>query len=180
MGGQDKGLLSWRGLPLARHVAQALAPQVDTLRLNANRHEPDYRAWGWAVHPDDPDLPRAGGPLIGILTALRHTPAPWVQIAPCDSPCLPADLVSTLLAAALHGNADIAVPISSGGADEARHHWTTILAHRRTLPSLEQAVANGERRVRDWIAMNRWIGVSFDRPDAFVNLNTPEAFHATP
>lgn len=180
MGGQDKGLLAWHGAPLARQAAERLAPQVGTLRLNANRHMAEYGAWGWPVHPDAADLPGAAGPLIGILTALRHTPAPWVQVVPCDSPRLPADLVATLLAAAARHHADIAVPTSLGDAGELRHHWTTILVHRRTLPTLEQAVANGERRVRSWIAMNRWFGVSFDRSAEFMNLNTPEALHATP
>ncbi len=186
MGGQDKGLLTWHGTPLARQVAWRLAPQVRTLRLNANRHAADYGAWGWAVYPDDSDLPPTAGPLIGILTGLRHTPSPWVQIAPCDSPRLPADLVATLLAAARRDGADIAVATSlgqTGAADDAaerRHHWTTILVHRRTLPTLEQAVASGERRVRSWIAMNRWIGVSFERSAEFMNINTPGALHATP
>ncbi|RZL10995.1 MAG: molybdenum cofactor guanylyltransferase [Rubrivivax sp.] len=180
MGGQDKGLLAWHGAPLARQAALRLAPQVGSLRLNANRHAAEYSAWGWPVHQDDPDLPCAAGPLIGMLTALRHTAAPWVQVVPCDSPQLPEQLVATLLAAAIRDQADIAVPTSRGDADAWRHHWTTILVHRRTLPTLEQAVASGERRVRSWIAMNRWIGVSFERSAEFMNINTPEALHATP
>ncbi|MFA9236407.1 NTP transferase domain-containing protein, partial [Klebsiella pneumoniae] len=38
MGGIDKGLQALNGRPLWRHVAEALAPQVDELVISANRH----------------------------------------------------------------------------------------------------------------------------------------------
>ncbi len=181
MGGQDKGLLTWQGQPMALQVAQRLSPQLSRLSLNANRHQTDYAAWGWPVHADDPDLPASAGPLIGILTGLRRTPLPWLQCAPCDSPCLPADLVARLLGAAITAKADIAVPVTTDASDgQPRHHWTTVLVHRRARASLEAAVASGERRVRDWVAMNVWTGVSFGASADFVNFNTPEAFHGTP
>jgi molybdopterin-guanine dinucleotide biosynthesis protein A len=44
MGGVDKGLLPWQGLPLAWHVAQRLEPQVRQVQVNANRHMSQYAA----------------------------------------------------------------------------------------------------------------------------------------
>lgn len=181
MSGRDKGLIMWKGQPLAWQVAHRLRPQVDALWINANRHLDAYQTWGWPVAPDEADLPRAGGPLTGILTALRRVHHPWLMIAPCDSPMLPADMVARLLRQATQCDADIAVPVTGPGGDGLpMHHWTTILVHRRTQTRLEDAFAAGERRVRAWVAMNTWIGVSFDGSADFMNINTPEALHGTP
>lgn len=178
MGGQDKGLLHLRGQAMAWQVAQALSPQVRQLSINANRHLDQYRQWPWPVMPDDTDLPTRSGPLVGILTGLRHTSADWLQLAPCDSPLLPDDLVRQLHDAALAHGADIAVPWTRDDlSGDARHHWTTALLARRTLPSLEWAVRSGERRVHRWMTQQRWIGVCFAASAAFANINTPETLH---
>lgn len=47
MGGIDKGLQALNGRPLWRHVAEALAPQVDELVISANRHLEQWRASGY-------------------------------------------------------------------------------------------------------------------------------------
>lgn len=179
MGGLDKGLLDWKGQPMAWRVAQRLAPQVSRLTINANRHADTYAQWPWPVRPDDEDLPIESGPLIGILTGLRHCSSPWLQVQPCDSPTLPVDMVTRLLQAAEQADADVAVPVTSASATEPeRHHWTCPLIRIGTRHSLEAAVREGERRVRHWVTQGRWIGVSFGRADAFININAPETLHA--
>ena len=172
MGGADKGLISWQGLPLAWHVAQRLEPQVCQVRVNANRHLSQYAAWPWRPRPDDADLPQAFGPLAGMLTGLRHTQSEWLLTVPCDTPKLPGDLAIRLLAQAQVAGADIAVPMTQAeGESAARHHWTCALIRRSLLPTLEAAVGRGEPRVRDWITQQRWTGVSFRAVDAFQNFN---------
>lgn len=52
MGGIDKGLQALNGRPLWRHVAEALAPQVDELVISANRHLEQWRASGYPVFRD--------------------------------------------------------------------------------------------------------------------------------
>lgn len=164
---------------MAWQVAQRLAPQVSRLSINANRHLDIYARWPWLVCPDDIDLPLESGPLIGILTGLRHATASWLQVQPCDSPSLPIDLVTQLLQAAEQAQADIAVPVTPAHLNETeRTHWTCALIRTSTRDSLEAAVQQGERRVRQWITQGRWIGVSFDRADAFININAPETLHA--
>lgn len=173
MGGLDKGLLHWQGMPLAWQVASRLAPQVDRLQVNANRHQNQYAAWPWAVCPDDADLPQAFGPLAGMLTGLRHTQAKWLLTVSCDTPQIPADLAAQLLAQAQASDADIAVPLTQADGEAPRHHWTCALIRRQLLPTLEAAVARGDARVRDWITHQRWTGVSFPEAKAFQNFNQP-------
>jgi molybdenum cofactor guanylyltransferase len=181
MGGQDKGLLPWHDTPLALHVARILAPQVHQLTLNANRHLDQYARWGWPVQPDATALPPKAGPLAGMLTGLQHTTAPWVQFSPCDSPSLPPDLVTTLHQAAAKAQALVAVPISIDPVTgEQRHHWTTALLHRDCTPVLADKFQQGERRVGECLRACPWIGVCFERPADFLNINTPETMHGTP
>lgn len=183
MGGVNKGLQGYRGQALTRWVVQALKPQTSTLHINANRDPADYARLLQDEHsqgqvwPDDPDIHAALGPLAGILTGLRHATTPWLLSAACDTPVLPPTLVECLLRHAIDHHADIAVPITHDAQGEAWHHWTCALIHTRSRPSLEDALARGERRVGPWIQGRPWIGVSFDDPALFININTLETLH---
>ena len=53
MGGVDKGLQNYLGMPLAQHALQRLAPQVGKLMINANRNLSAYESMGVPVWPDD-------------------------------------------------------------------------------------------------------------------------------
>lgn len=193
MGGVDKGLQSWRGRPLAHWVMGALRPQVRGMGVCANRNLPSYGELlsdvcepfsepgkgNLGTHPDDPDLPARSGPLAGILTGLRRCPTDWLQLAACDTPGLPGDLVERLLGAA--SDADIAVPctedIGPDGRVEPRPHWTCALVHKRATPELAAAFVKGERKVGQWIRSQRWVAVSFAAASDFENMNTLETLH---
>ena len=51
MDSRDKGLVEFRGKPMVAHVIERLAPQVDSLIINANRSLAEYGAFGggWRV-----------------------------------------------------------------------------------------------------------------------------------
>lgn len=139
MHGQDKGLVSWQGRPLAAWVLDSLVAtdraspitsptRLSAIGITANRHADAYRelltqcapvlqegvplAVPTGVLPDDADLPERSGPMAGILTALRHSRSEWVLVLPCDTPRLPHELWPRLLEAALQHHADIAVPVT--------------------------------------------------------------------
>lgn len=184
MGGANKGLQTYQGQALASWAIRALRPQVGALHINANRDLASYEALlkaapasGGHVWPDDPDIQTSLGPLAGILTGLRHVTTPWLMVAACDTPALPPALVSRLHQQALAHHADVAVPVTQDADGETRHHWTCALVHTRTRASLEATLAQGERRVGQWVKSGAWIGVSFDDPAAFININTPETLH---
>ena len=46
MGGVDKGLVSFRGSPMAAHAIARLAPQVGAIVVNANQYADAYAALG--------------------------------------------------------------------------------------------------------------------------------------
>lgn len=165
-GGADKGLQCLEGVPLARRVALALAPQVTALAINANRHGDIYGAWGYPVFGDQrPDYP---GPLAGLLEALGRSPYPWVAAAPCDTPFLPPDLVARL-AQALEENPGEIAAVRSGG----REHPLCCLCPTSLAAPLAAYLDGGGQRVLSWLASRATRWVEFPDPDNFRNLNTP-------
>ncbi len=106
MGGVDKGLQNFRGLPLALHTLMRLQPQVGDVMINANRNLAAYESFGVPVWPDG--LADYAGPLAGFLTGLERCEAPWLLTVPCDTPLFPPDLAARLAQAAMREGADIA------------------------------------------------------------------------
>ena len=81
MGGADKGLLELDGKPLWKHVADTLASQLETVVINANRHQDIYQQSGLKVIPDSlADFP---GPLAGMLSVLQQEKGDWFLFCPC-------------------------------------------------------------------------------------------------
>ncbi len=171
MGGVDKGLQSWRGMPLARHALAQLQQQLDLTALSANRHLDTYRTWGVPVWADLID--GFQGPLAGLHCALSHADTEWVLTVPCDAPNFPQDLAERMWAAVQsEGKAvDVAVAAATQ-VGEPRLHPVFCLLHRRTLPALTAALSSGERRLARWTASQARIVVSWADEAAFANLNT--------
>src|SRR3982751_4442728 len=94
MGGVDKGLQPFRGKPMAAHVLERLAPQVDEILINANRNAEAYAQFGHRVIADE--VAGFAGPLAGFERGLAHASGALVVTVPCDSPFLPVDLVARL------------------------------------------------------------------------------------
>ena len=168
MGGIDKGLQELRGRPLAAWVVERLAPQVDELLINANQNTERYAAFGHRVVADQ--IPDFAGPLAGLHAALSAASHPLVATAPCDSPFLPADLVSRLFSALTASDADLAVARTF---DQPQPVF--CLCRRSVLPHLTEFLAGGGRKIDRWYATLKVVEVSFDdEADAFENINTRE------
>lgn len=167
MGGADKGLVVWRGQPLAAHVLARLAPQVGPLLISANRHAAAYAtlAPGATVLAD---ATPGQGPLGGWLAGLGACTTPWLATAPCDAPHLPLDLVARLLAAAEAEAADAAVATTALGLQP-----TFALLRPQLAASLAAYLASGQRAIRHWLVQQRLAPVRFDDEAAFANFNTP-------
>ncbi|MED5621744.1 molybdenum cofactor guanylyltransferase MobA [Ideonella sp. BN130291] len=173
MQGQDKGLLLHRGRPLVQHALDRLAPQVGPMLISANRHLPAYRSFGTPVCSDT--MPGFPGPLAGWLSALQACRTPYLASVPCDVPGLPLDLVARLARALHQADADIAM-----ARTPEREQPVFALLRHELAPSLEQALARGERRVLGWALEQRMAVVAFADAAAFRNLNTPADLDPSP
>ena len=166
LGGVDKGLQPWRGLPLVDHALARLAPQVGAVMISANRNAPAYASRVARVLADDSgDFP---GPLAGILAGLRAASTPWLAVVPCDSPQLPSDLVQRLA----QGLGDACGAVVQRGE---RLEPVCCLLSTALAEDLARHLAEGGRKVEAWVARHA-ATVRFDRADdaaAFANINTP-------
>jgi len=174
MGGLDKGLQLFDGVPLALHTLRRLQLQVGPSMLNANRNEDQYRGFGVPVFADTvPDYP---GPLAGFITALEHCDTPYLMTVPCDTPLFPTDLVTRLAQALVDAGADVA--LASAPEPDAHGVWVSrsqpvfCLMAQRLLPSLTGFVAGGGRKIDAWTALHKSVLVPFDDAGAFANANT--------
>lgn len=174
MGSVDKGLQIFRGMPMAQHVATRLRPQVTHMMINANRHLAEYAAICAPVWPDA--MPDFAGPLAGLQTGLMHCHTPWLVTAPCDSPCLPEDLVVRLHTGLQLQHADMAVAVT-GPSDQAQSHPVFCLVNTSVLPHLTDFLQSGGRKFDAWYATLSVAHVHFDDDAAFRNINTLDELH---
>lgn len=175
MSGIDKSLALLGGRPLVVHVAERLAPQVETVVVNTNADPRAFADLALSVVAD-----RDGsyaGPLAGILAGIDWTianvpDADAVVTVPVDTPFIPLDLAARLAAASADsGLARIAS--SSGRLHQVVGLWPVVLRDR-----LARWLADdGSRAVRDWLAACPHTIVDFDvraGVDPFFNINTPD------
>ena len=169
MGGIDKGLQLFRGVPMAQHALQRLAPQVHTTAINANRNTARYEAMGVPVWADAlPDYP---GPLAGFLAGLMHAHTPYLLTVPCDSPLFPLDLAARLSHALSTQQADIAMATTfEAGVEQVQPVF--CLLKRSLRASLHAFIESGQRKIDRWTALHRCVLVRFDGARAFANANT--------
>ena len=171
MGGVDKGLQNFRGLPLALHTLMRLQMQTGATMVNANRNLAAYEAFGTPVWPDV--LSDYAGPLAGFLTGLERCETPWLLTVPCDTPLFPLDLAQRLAAAAED---------DSKGQITVRPQPVFCLLRVDLLESLVAFTQAGGRKIDAWTGQHRCAIVPFDQPgddpQAFFNANTLAELHA--
>jgi molybdenum cofactor guanylyltransferase len=175
MGGVDKGLQLLGGVSLVAHVIAKLAPQVAALMINANRNLNAYAEFGVPVWPDEND--DFAGPLAGIQAGLLHCQTPYLVTAPCDSPFLPANLVSQLTAARQNANADLAVATTAGVDDNIntiQAQPVFMLLKTELIVDLNQFLEDGGRKIETWYRRLNYTEVLFADAIAFRNINTPD------
>ena len=169
MGSVDKGLQLFNGKPMAQKVLERLRPQVQHLLINANQNMEAYAAWGAPVWPDA--IAGFAGPLAGLHTGLLHCETPLLVTAPCDSPFLPLDLVTKLMAALQEQDADLAVAVTGQGSTRQPQPVFT-LARVNLLPHLTAFLSSGGRKVDAWYSTLKVAEVGFEDDAAFRNINT--------
>lgn len=166
--GEDKAWSLFRGKPMIEWVRQRVQPQVSTLLVSVSGDSERYRALDLPLLADGG--PAYQGPLSGITTALSAMPTEWLLVVPCDTPQLPADLVSRLAAELVEQQALLAV-----AHDGARRQNLCLLLHKNALPGVERCLRQGENSVHGWLEAAGAVEVDFsDCPEAFLNCNRPE------
>ena len=168
MGGEDKGLLPYRGCPLVSYALHALQQVAGTLLINANRNREEYARFGYPVIPDLTDT--FDGPLAGLLSAMRSAQTDYVLTVPCDCPHVDGLLLSRLYDTLIAGQAEICTAF-----DGERLHPVFLIAECRLADDLADYLASGQRKVETWLRSHKLALADYsDRPELFVNINTRE------
>ena len=177
MGGIDKGLQNFRGLPLTLQTLMRLQLQslpLQEVLINANRNLSAYDSFGVPVWPDTID--GFAGPLAGFLTGMAHCATPLLLTVPCDTPLFPLDLVARLYEAMDTQNADLAMAAAPEEDGAVRPQPVFCLLKIELLESLLKFTQGGGRKIDAWTSQHRCAIVPFDligdSPQAFANANT--------
>jgi len=168
MGGIDKGLVEINGRPMIEWIIERLAPQVDTIVINANRNHDQYARYGYPVVADE--FGDYEGPLAGFAAVMAHAQSGALITVPCDSPVPPPDLAERLVDTLQRDGAELAV-----AHDGDRLQPVYALLPVTLLESLRAFLAAGDRKIDLWYAHHHMATADFsDCRDAFLNLNKPE------
>ncbi|MGH8819678.1 MAG: molybdenum cofactor guanylyltransferase MobA [Rhodoferax sp.] len=185
MGGVDKGLQNFNGMPLALHTMLRLQMQTGHMMINANRNLAAYESFGVPVWPDV--LADYAGPLAGVLTGLERCETLYLVTVPCDTPLFPLDLVARLVQALEREDAEIAMAAGRDSSDAAlpaavRTQPVFCLLRVALLESLAAFTHGGGRKIDAWTAQHKTVVVPFDGPGddarAFFNANTLAELHS--
>ncbi len=168
--GREKAVAVLNGEPLIARVEKVLSCGTSVLAINARMGSAAaaYAAqMGIACLQDgDGDV---AGPLAGVKAGLRWAGSQgldWLATSPCDTPFLPADLVTRL-----HQGAGSfgAIATTRTGAHPLCAIWpTSALAIIETIAD--------HPPMRAVLARIGAMEVMFGEPDAFANLNTPDDY----
>lgn len=169
-----KAVSSLGGAPLLIHVIERLSPQVSALALSVESRNPLFNSYG-LDQIEDPS-PGSQGPLPALLSSLRWLRSlettEWLQLAPCDSPFLPQDLVGRL-------GVQVGVKDARGCIPEFRGELqpTFGLWHLSLLSAVEQAVSQGMRGFKDFLNVHPVSVLEWPEPlsgpkNPFFNINT--------
>jgi molybdopterin-guanine dinucleotide biosynthesis protein A len=181
MGGVDKGLQNFNGVPLALHTLLRLSPQVGDVMINANRNLAAYESFGVPVWPDATQMGDFAGPLAGFMTGLEQCETPYLLTVPCDTPLFPPDLVARLADAIVDSGADFAVASAPEEDGQTRAQPVFCLMGTHMLESLHRFTQDGGRKIDAWTAQHKVAHVPFNLPgddvQAFFNANTLAELH---
>ncbi len=169
MGGVDKGLQNFHGMPMALHALLRLGPQVGEMLINANRNLAAYESMGVPVWPDSTG--DFAGPLAGVAAGLEHCKTDFLVTVPCDSPLFPLDMVERLAQALSDADADIAV-VATREAGTLHTQPVFCLLKATLLTSLNRYLHSGQGKISTWIEQHAFVAVPFDDARAFAGANT--------
>lgn len=164
MNHQDKGLMPFFDRTLIEAVIDKIAPQVDSILINANRHFDDYARFGFPVVCDQ--LSGFLGPLAGIHAGLLASKTDWNLIVSCDTPNLPEDLCLKFIEVSQFKD-----PVFAKTQQQA--HPIIQFIHRDKASAIAHFLNQGQYKPLLFLESIGAKAVNFgDREAEFVNLNT--------
>lgn len=176
MEGRDKLYIEFAGQRLLARIAASLGTRFGDLVAISSRIEA-FDGLGYRVVPDElPD----GGPLVGLLTALRTSTSDWVYLIACDMPFFSAAWVDRLMASLDQSVAGGGHPVAAAARSGPFYEPFHAFYHTSLAPRIEAAIGNGTRPPSIQSVVRPYDMVLVDMAEdyrdgqrLFVNLNRP-------
>ena len=167
LGGVAKGLIEIDGVRMIERVARALRPVTERIVVVSSiEGAGDWLAGADVVTDEQP----GSGPMGGIASALRATGGDVLVVA-WDSNFVRTALLVPLLTAEI-GNDAVVWRLPSGIEP------LIALYRQSALPTIDAALARGERRARDIVSLLRVLALTELPPgcsvESFFSVNTPD------
>jgi molybdopterin-guanine dinucleotide biosynthesis protein A len=173
----EKAWMLHDGKPLLSHVVDSVSPQVDMILISRNNtkdlryDELPYSCISDIKFPgtdNDGQATEQQGPLAGISACARHVKTSLTLVVPCDTPCLPNNLVRKLL----DGLGDASVAVAHDGNNVQP---LVFLAQTIVLAEINTFLKTGRRSVKGWLDGINNNRVYFKSGSGeFENINTVE------
>jgi len=166
-GGQDKGLISFKGQPLIEHALLLTQACCQTTVISANRNLALYQSYGISVVPDvDPGFQ---GPLSGIKACESIIQSKWTLVIACDMPHLNLPLLNRLQAELKASHCSAAVY----GQNDILQCGLFAFENNR-VTDLSTYLSTGNRSIKGWLREQTLLVLDEPNPVYFTNLNSPD------
>ncbi|WLQ14670.1 molybdenum cofactor guanylyltransferase MobA [Hahella aquimaris] len=163
-GGNDKGLLSWRGRPLAEHIHSTFTKTCERVLISCNRNTAQYQRMTPFVFSDA--WGEFAGPLAGIYSAQPYMSKKWLLVSPCDTPLLMPEYALRMFA----GRRDNLINIAWDGE---RLQYLHCLLPASSFEDILRYLQSEGRSVKRWLDSRPLQQIDFsDCPEMFSNINT--------
>ena len=176
MGGLDKGLLLFQGVPLAVRAVRLLAGLFEEVILVSNRPEAYAELSGTAVLAGD--LYQGRGPLGGLHAGLARAGRPAAFCTACDLPNLSVEFIRRQAELFFELDCDVLLPRVRGQIEPLH-----AIYRKSLLGDIERILNDGQgysiRRLFP-LARTEYLDLE-DRPEVlnmFANINLPEDLDA--
>ncbi|MGB0466921.1 MAG: molybdenum cofactor guanylyltransferase MobA [Pontibacterium sp.] len=170
MGGEDKGLVTFRQDPMISWTLEKVRPLVDELVISCNRNQSVYAGFGEQTVTDDAQ--GFLGPLAGVQAAMNQLSTRYrhLLVLPCDTPLISQELISLLIEKAQQ-QPDAITLLRAAGRSQCLHAVIPLQYHA----NLNKALASGQRAVFKWYKQFPIQEIDVETHAGFlVNMNTFE------
>ncbi len=165
--GKEKGLVAFRGKPLAGYGIELLSLFTDRILISSGH--PGYLEFGLEIVPDEVS---GRGPAAGLASVLKNSRSPWSLVLACDLPFLTPELIEGLIENA--NQADVVIPFHDGVMEPL-----CALYRTKMMVTFEEAVKSGNlaiHKILEKCDVYRYeAGALVEQfPQLFTNFNSME------
>ncbi len=169
-GGGYKTLFKFNKISILDRIIQNFKNLEMEIILNVNSNEDQFLKTG--LHLIKDELENFQGPLAGIYSSMKwvlenRKNIEWIFTSPSDTPFLNKSLVKKFLSTDYNNKTNIVIAKSSN-----KIHPVIGLWHISLIKSLEEFLANENRKIMHWVEGQNYEFLNFENKYNFFNINT--------